>query len=873
MKQFIRLTILLFLVGHFEVAKSQAVPEKDPFPIKNWDPGKFGAYYTRLPFEDSHSGEFADIVVRVAEPEGEIIFSRETSFLPQWKTALGSRPFPEVVERTGNGPGLRADTHNKYAYARVIENSQDEVVVHWRYMKDFGNVEPDGVVHEYFYIKPSGRIRRVVRLGTAKLDDWIDPLNRIIQELELSQDGVKELSIVEARQQKLPGKPVKGNPLFSEHHAFAASWKFDEGLDQRSYHAKYFTKETTSGVPCRIDGHTALWKQGVSGTALAFDGYNTRVTLPASKAPTFSTMMTIDAYVALGAYPFNEAAIIQQFNGKDAGYFLGVNAHGNLVFKVAIQHEIYATTTDSKVPLYQWSHITLTVNTEEKVVRLFIDGRLVSTLAVPEGFITLSNTDLVIGANSHKTVATDLVRKNNNIPQLFGIEGLIDEVRLFNEPIEPEDLIDFYTPPVPLDELMQNPDLQPRILPGSPGISSEFGAYYTRLPYHDLWDNMWRTCDKPDITVKFDKMPTSIVFWRGTSSAPTWITENNIWMGDQSAEVGGPYGCAEHMADKQQRHTYVRIIENTPARVMIHWRYSCADIAYIFDSPNNWTDEYLTIYPDGTSIRKVNFYGVERPTWYEPQLFCQAGSGPLDVIEMQAVTVANMKGEINELDWSDGPPVNKQEQSCIELYNLKSDYRIFSIFPEDNEFISHGWFNTEQSAHTPDPFAGPWNHFPVSQLLSDGRMVTGYDRMTSCALGEGDYDAIVKSNIGLYGFTNQSVESLLPLAKSWNRPPEIEVAEGTVNPNYNKEERAYQMDVRSDKIEFNLLGSEDNPIINPAFVLKNYGKTPVEVKVDGRIAEENVRTGYVATASGLDLVIWLELEEYKPLQFSITPKD
>ena len=71
-------------------------------------------------------------------------------------------------------------------------------------------------------------------------------------------------------------------------------------------------------------------------------------------------------------------------------------------------------------------------------------------------------------------------------------------------------------------------DLQPRKLPGEVGKIDKFGAYYTNLKYHDLWDNMWREPEHPDVVVKFDLMPTSVVFWRGNRS-PGWVTETNKW--------------------------------------------------------------------------------------------------------------------------------------------------------------------------------------------------------------------------------------------------------------------------------------------------------------------------------------------------------
>ncbi len=124
-----------------------------------------------------------------------------------------------------------------------------------------------------------------------------------------------------------------------------------------------------------------------------------------------------------------------------------------------------------------------------------------------------------------------------------------------------------------------------------------------------MWDPLWRDFPGAEIVVKFDKNPCSVVYWRGTNYAANWVTDNNRWMADQSSENGGPHGCSEHMADKQVRHSHARIIENTPARVLIHWRYPCVDVSYQTSIPKAWSDEYHTIYPDGTGVRQVVFNG------------------------------------------------------------------------------------------------------------------------------------------------------------------------------------------------------------------------------------------------------------------------
>ena len=170
-------------------------------------PDYFYAYYTKIDsgeaFEEfSHVGKFADIVVHL--PLGELVFHRSSSYLPYWKTYRGSWYVDALVERSGDGPVKRPDKNNIYSFVRIIEETSDEIVVHWRYFPEFelgchakpvgGNVGFDGVVHEYFSIKPDGSVTRIIRQGTKKLDDWNDPSNRTTQKLILTATGIDSLS-------------------------------------------------------------------------------------------------------------------------------------------------------------------------------------------------------------------------------------------------------------------------------------------------------------------------------------------------------------------------------------------------------------------------------------------------------------------------------------------------------------------------------------------------------------------------------------------------------------------------------------------------------------------------------------------------------
>ena len=57
---------------------------------------EFYAYYTRLAYDDdNNTGKYADIVVNVGRT-GQLIFSREYSYLPFWQTS-GKKHFLERI--------------------------------------------------------------------------------------------------------------------------------------------------------------------------------------------------------------------------------------------------------------------------------------------------------------------------------------------------------------------------------------------------------------------------------------------------------------------------------------------------------------------------------------------------------------------------------------------------------------------------------------------------------------------------------------------------------------------------------------------------------------------------------------------------------
>ncbi|MBA7588673.1 hypothetical protein ES708_30738 [subsurface metagenome] len=114
----------------------------------------------------------------------------------------------------------------------------------------------------------------------------------------------------------------------------------------------------------------------------------------------------------------------------------------------------------------------------------------------------------------------------------------------------------------------------------------------------------------------------------------------------------------------------------------------------------------------------------------------------------------------------------------------------------------------------------------------------------------------------IYGLTNKSAEELIPLAKSWNYSPKVKIKQGGNSPEYDKKQRAYIIQGNDEKLVFELNAGNENPLVNPCFVVKGW-KNKAVVSVNGvPLSNDKCRQGLVRDTNGnLQLVVWLRLEE------------
>jgi len=432
-------------------------------------------------------------------------------------------------------------------------------------------------------------------------------------------------------------------------------------------------------------GHPFVFVDGVRGKALVFDGYTTEIVVQPEKSLNIKGSFTVCAWVAPQEYSSDLSAIVNRMHDFKSGCFFGINQEGHLVGTMGIGTGVANCVSKNALPLLKWSHVAM-VYEAGKGITVYINGEAAGVSAFDCQTVFAENIPICIGKTQIKTTPARTERKTSQAVQSWMyFDGLIDELEIRNQAINDVEVAEMF-------KQVKVPRIQPlqyRKMPSGSDEPMPFGAYYTKLKYSPGWDSLWRGSDLPDVVVRFTDSPVKLVFWRGTGYIPGLVSENGIWMTDQSGENFGTGECYEAMGDKQCRYSHVRIVENTPARAVIHWRYALASISHkIYDegegNPGDWMDEYWTAYPDGVVARKqVLWSEYKAPGGYQFQetiFFNQPGTKPQDNVELEAITFMDMDGKTSSYSWENGAPKKFPDPQFkpIEMVNFKSKSRLAS---------------------------------------------------------------------------------------------------------------------------------------------------------------------------------------------------
>ena len=456
-----------------------------------------------------------------------------------------------------------------------------------------------------------------------------------------------------------------------------------------------------------------------------------------------------------------------------------------------------------------------------------------------------------------------------------------------------------------------------------------FGAFYKTLKYWAEWDSPRRVGDYADVVVQFEDSIDRLIFWRGATNVPHWANDKNMWYENEFCERRGSDAgldsLCEPMQDHDSRHSNVRIIHSTPARVIVHWRYHPSTLAnkIPFVDETGWgdtVDEYHYVYPDETAVRDTTLF-TSKPNvfneWHEAIPTMGPGQIPEDCLDMQAFSMANTKGEAIIFNFEKSFPPNSdfKDGYNIILIGMKGKSKPFAVCESYGQ-----WF---------DPISRPgdtrFNHYDDWPAWPKKYRRQNYERKPEnqnyrdfCEFlpahsslmhldwdnYEDNYDGpiIFLRKVLLHGMTrNNDVKSLVPLTKYWENAPAIKVTGyGYSGGYFEKSQKSYHIQRRvrtigfehlvnkdddrnpnkdAEKVDIQVYASEDSPIINPCFVINGWPEGGIKARLyingkkipEGKDFKQGIETNWDQTQwdSKHSLVVWARCSSTETINFTI----
>jgi hypothetical protein len=461
------------------------------------------------------------------------------------------------------------------------------------------------------------------------------------------------------------------------------------------------------------------------------------------------------------------------------------------------------------------------------------------------------------------------------------------------------------------------------LLPEGSSDPGPFGAYYTTLKYWTEWDEPWRVGDYADVVVQFDQSADRLIFWRGTTNVPHWVNEKNHWYENEFCERrggdSGLDGLCEPMQDHDSRFSNVRIIHSTPARAVVHWRYSPVTLSgdIPFTDETGWgdcVDEYHYVYPDETGVRDTTLY-TSAPNvfneWHEAIPLVNPGMIPEDVLDMQALSMANASGDAKVFNFEKGFPPNSEFKDGynIILIGLKGRGKPFAMCesagqwwdpisrPDDTRFNHYDdWPAWPKKYRRTD-----WERDPVTHYREFSKFLPSHSSLMHLDWDnyEDNYDGpiIWLRKVLLNGMTHtDDIKSLVPLARYWENAPVIKVTGyGYSGAVFDKSQKAYHIERRvrtidhlvnrdddkmpnkdAAKLNLQVSASEESPLINPCFVIDGW---PADAKArlyidgkeitEGKDFRQGLESNWGQWKARHSLVVWARCNSTETMSFTI----
>jgi hypothetical protein len=191
------------------------------------------------------------------------------------------------------------------------------------------------------------------------------------------------------------------------------------------------TIEESTNIADTIEGHFE-GADGVIGKGLRLDGFTTRVVRLGKDVKTPGAEFTIEAWVSLGEYPLNWCPVITTESDEVKGYRLLIGPYGQVSFETAISEQwVSCTSANETIPLRKWMHIAAVYKAQKEMV-LYVNGELVSTVAIKGSLSYPAKTSCILGMVAVPERPSNTIRTWGTMATYFGLDGIIDEIKVFD---------------------------------------------------------------------------------------------------------------------------------------------------------------------------------------------------------------------------------------------------------------------------------------------------------------------------------------------------------------------------------------------------------------------------------------------------------
>lgn len=201
------------------------------------------------------------------------------------------------------------------------------------------------------------------------------------------------------------------------------------------------TQEVESGQSCQVQGALApVSVAGAKGSAWRLDGYSSY--LPAKLEPSKiegKNLLTFSLWVAPESYPMMKidengewfttmagnlkASDANVVESGDKGFAFRLGSRGTYLFIGHVNGWSVTLQAKDKLPRYQWNHLVVTVDTDNRRVTLYNNGEQVATSRCQRGGFNGGDADFCVGKSA------DDVKSGPFLLNTFN--GLIDDFAIY----------------------------------------------------------------------------------------------------------------------------------------------------------------------------------------------------------------------------------------------------------------------------------------------------------------------------------------------------------------------------------------------------------------------------------------------------------